>query len=202
MHYGSDHHASVVSGFREDYLWEEFLKKDPVCAAQVAAAKECVVLRGTPVNSANLNYLRDTVGLVTHFLGHGGLCVYDPQMFHWWTPERWRERIFIPDAPVPRHHVIILTSSQENPELTWFHTRGMRKFGRPDLSIQNVPEAYHAAAADLCNRFIEHQAFGAVIPEGQPIQMSSLPSGMLCRRAGDVDDPDFNNVHVEINWPM
>jgi len=93
MHYGSDRHADVVSGFREDYLWEEFLKNDPGCAAQVAAANECVVLRGTPTNPANLNYLRDTVGLLTHFLGHGGLCVYDPHMFNWWTPERWRERI-------------------------------------------------------------------------------------------------------------
>jgi hypothetical protein len=29
--------------------------------------------------------------------------------------------------------------------------------------------------------------------------MRSLPSGMICTHKGDVDDPDFNNVHVEIN---
>jgi hypothetical protein len=24
---------------------------------------------------------------------------------------------------------------------------------------------------------------------------------MVCRRGGDLDGPDFNNVHVEIVWP-
>ncbi len=54
---------------------------------------------------------------------------------------------------------------------------------------------------DLCERFIEMMAFGAVIAEGQEIRMNSLPAGMRCHHAGDHDDPDFNNVHVEIMWP-
>lgn len=116
-------------------------------------------------------------------------------------PEAWHERIFAPDAPVPRHHVVILTSSQEDANLTWFHTRGLRKFGRPDLSIRDVPKSSHLAVTDLCNRLIEQQAFGGIIPEGQRIQTSSLPEGMTCHHAGGLDDPDFNNVHVEIRWP-
>ena len=83
-------------------------------------------------------------------------------------------------------------------KLTWFHTRGVRKFGRPDLSIHNVPLPYHGAVIDLCERFIELQAFGAVIEDGQEIRVKSLPEGMTCHHAGDLDDPDFHNVHVEI----
>lgn len=73
-------------------------------------------------------------------------------------------------------------------------------FGRPDLSIHNVPVQYHQAVIDLCNRFIEFQAFGGVIAEGQEIKIWSLPEGMVCHHRGDMDDPDFNNVHVEITW--
>jgi hypothetical protein len=121
-------------------------------------------------------------------------------MFHWWTPAEWRERAFEPAGPVPRHHVTILVS--EAPDGTqWFHTRGLRKFGRPDLSTHNVKVQYHAAIIELFNRFIEYQAFGAIIPDGEEIRMAALPPGMTCRRRGDIEDPDFNNEHVEILWP-
>jgi hypothetical protein len=34
-------------------------------------------------DQSDLSYLRDTVGLLTSLLDHGGVTVYDPQMFHW-----------------------------------------------------------------------------------------------------------------------
>jgi len=201
MRYTADEHADVVSGFREGYLWEQLLRDEPAFASQIASAGECVVLRGAPSDSQSLNYLRDTVGLLIHFLDHGGVCIYDPQMFQWWKPEDWRKRIFEPAGPVPRHHVVILTSDEDTDQRTWFHTRGMRKFGRPDLSLHEVAPSSHAAVIDLFNRFIEHQAFGAVVPEGQSIRIASLPHGMTCHHAGSLEDPDFNNVHLEIRWP-
>jgi hypothetical protein len=39
---------------------------------------------------------------------------------------------------------------------------------------------------------------GAVISEGREIKMRSFPSGWRCHHRGDLDDPDFNNRHVEI----
>jgi hypothetical protein len=56
-------------------------------------------------------------------------------------------------------------------------------------------------AAQLCNRFIEHMAFGLVVPDGEPIRVAGLPEGMVSRNRGDLEDPDFNNVHLEIVWP-
>jgi hypothetical protein len=158
-------------------------------------------LRGETDDCDNLNYLRDSVGLLTFLLDHGGVTVYDPFMLQWWQPEVWKKRIFGPAAPVPTHHVVLLTSHETTPALTWFHTRGLRKFGRPDLSIHCVPAMYQQAVIDLCNSFIEFQAFGGVIEEGQTIRMKNLPLGMMCHHEGDLDDPDFNNVHVEIVWP-
>jgi hypothetical protein len=112
---------------------------------------------------------------------------------------RSRDRAFAPPAPVPHRHIVILVS-EDRRETEWIHTRGLRKFGRPDLSIHQVPAAWKPGVIDLCERFIEFQAFGAVVPEGQPIRMRSLPPGMRCRHAGHVEDPDFNNRHIEITW--
>ncbi len=194
-------HFDVLARFKEGYLWNQLQAHNPVLADQIAKSTECLILQGEIEDSNNLNYLRDSVGLLTFLLDNGGITVYDPQMFHWWRPEDWRERLFKPAAPVPRHHVVILTSEESAPVLTWFHTRGMRKFGRPDLSVHNVPAKLHEAVIDLCNRFIELQAFGGIVEEGQEIRMQTLPGGMTCRHGGGVDDPDFNNAHVEITWP-
>ena len=199
-HYDTQKHPDVLSQFQEGYLWNEFNARDTNTAQRVSKSEECLILKGEIDDCETLNYLRDSVGLLTFLLDHGGIAIYDPQMFQWWEPDTWRERIFIPAGPVPRHHVVILTSKESDPTLTWFHTRGLRKFGRPDLSIHNVPAIYDNAMIDLCTRFIELQAFGEIIRAGQEIRMKTLPTGMTCHHRGSLDDPDFNNVHVEITW--
>jgi hypothetical protein len=204
--YVRNNQSDVFASFEEGYLWEMLLVEDPVLARSVSESDQCLILRGEIDDQSDLNYLRDSVGLLTYFLDHGGVCVYDPQMFRWWEPSVWRRRIFDAATAVPRHHVVILTSQEEGQNdkterLTWFHTRGMRKFGRPDLSVHNVPARHYDAVIDLIGRFIELQALGDVISERQEIKMRSLPSGMTCRHQGHLDDPDFNNVHVEITMP-
>lgn len=62
---------------------------------------------------------------------------------------------------------------------------------------RSPPRSLEAAVKELCNRFIDMLAFGAVIPDGQLIRMRGLPAWKH-RHAGELDDPDFNNVHVEI----
>ncbi len=205
-HYDRAKYPDVLARFQEGYLWDELLVHNSILARGVSDSDECLILRGEIDDRSDLNYLRDSVGLLTYFLDHGGVCVYDPQMFRWWEPVAWRRHIFEPGGPVPREHVVILTSDEDKSgsraePLTWFHTRGMRKFGRPDLSVHGVPLEHHEAVIDLLERFIELGAFGGVIAEGQKIRMRSLPPGMTCHHKGDLDDPDFNNVHVEIVLP-
>jgi hypothetical protein len=191
----------VVADFLEGYAWRRLEAEDPDLAGRVRSSPGCVILRGGLADPPTLDYLRDCVGLLTHLLDNGARAVYDPQTLRWYSPRAWREAIFDPAGPVPRHHVVILWSEEEEGGLAWFHTRGMRKFGRPDLSVRRVGPAFREAVIELCNRFIEHQAFGAVIPEGEPIRMASLPPGGVARHGGSLEDPNFNNVHVEIRWP-
>jgi len=176
----------------------------PKFAQAVETAPDCTIIRGEVPDSATLDYLRDVVGLVTWFFDHGAVAVLDPQTLTWYDREKWRREVFEPNGPVPRQQVVILFSDEADgasAKSFWYHTRGMRKFARPDLSIHHVPPQYQTAVVDMLNRLIEAQAFGGLVPEGQLIQMQSLPPGMTCHHAGDLNDPDFNNTHIEIQWP-
>jgi hypothetical protein len=200
MSYGPTSHPEVVASFREGYAWNSFAHDNPALAAKVAAQSNCLVIVGKVPDPPTLNYLRDAIGLLTFFLDAGGVAIYDPQILTWWPPSDWRRQIFDVGSPVPRHHVVILVSD-DGGRTEWIHTRGMRKFGRPDLSIHSVPPQHKEAVIDLCNRFIEFLAFGGVIEDGQEIRMKSLPPGMKFFHRGNEEDSDFNNRHVEITWP-
>jgi hypothetical protein len=198
--YGPCTHPDVLDEFRQGYLWDELRKEEPHLAEQVEAQTKCVIVQGTVTDDKSLNYFRNTIGLLTALLETGGVAIYDPQSFKWWAPDKWRTTVFEPASALPREHVVILVSGEER-HTKWVHTRGMRKFGRPDLSVRGVASDHFEGVVDLINRFIEFQAFGGVIPDGQSIRMQSLPMGMRCAHGGDIDDPDFNNSHVELFWP-
>lgn len=184
-------------GLEDAWIGNELRRENGAFAQRIEASPQCLVLRGVVTDPANLDYFRDAVGLVMALLESGGLAVFDPHAFKWWSADEWRTQAFDPAGAVPRHHVVILMSDEPN-RTRWYHTRGMIKFGRPDVGVHGVTRELEPAVQDLCNRFIEMQAFGAVIPEGQEVKMKALPPGWRCRHGGSIDDPDFNNAHVEI----
>ncbi|WP_299776129.1 hypothetical protein [uncultured Pseudoteredinibacter sp.] len=186
-------------GFRSGYLWQELCIENPELARAVAIAPSCVVVRTELDDKEALDYLRNIIGLVTHFLDSGGVCVYEPQRFKWWSPGEWYESVFLPKKPTPYQHTVVLVSKQEDGKL-WYHTRGLRLFARPDISVHDVTEENSKRVHEMINRFIEYQAYGGVIKDGQHIRMKGLPSSMWCEHRGCEEDPDFNNRHVEIHW--
>jgi hypothetical protein len=175
-------------------------KSDPAMLAHIEQCPECLVLQGEVDDPADLDYLRDSIGVVTFFMDHGGVGVADVQQARFFNASDWRDEFFEAEKPVLHRHVFIMYSADESGPGAWFHTRGLRKFGRPDLSLRNVPDEYKKAAVVLCNRFIEFLAEGGRIAESQEIRMEALPSGLICHHKGSYDDLDFNNVHVEIRF--
>ena len=198
MKYGPNKHPEIVKSFLQGYLWENVKKNNSVLANQISNSNECFVLKAELTDTSNLNYLRDIIGIITYLLDNGGICVYDPQAFSFLEKKEWNEKIFNPNGPVPRNHVMILYSEEDGAR--WYHTRGLRKFGRPDLSIHAVTSDYQEGVIDLFNRFIEYLAFGGIVPDKQEVKMKNLPQGMWCENKGDFDDPEFNNKHIEIHW--
>jgi len=166
-------------------------------AAAIQKAPECLILTGEVEDPPDLNYLRDSIGLATYFMDEGGEALIDPQKLGLYSRDSWHQEIFEPEPPRLLNHAVIMVSP-EPLGTKWIHTRGLRKFGRPDISIPGVSLVYEDAFLDLCNRLILLQAEGAVIAEGEQVQLDTLPFPLTCHHDGNPDDPDFNNVHVEI----
>lgn len=190
----------VFAEYQSGKLWEIMSRDMPFTAREAEQAPQCVALRGEPADPPTLDYFRDAIGILTWLLDAGGTSIYDPQMMWLWSADEWREEAFEPAKPQPHRHAVILVS-EEGDGTTWYHTRGMRKFGRPDLSVHGVGAEHATGITDLIDRFMEHQALGAIVAEGQEVRMNSLPPGGVCRHSGSLDDLDFNNVHIEIVWP-
>ncbi|MCE5233810.1 MAG: hypothetical protein ABFC67_04085 [Mizugakiibacter sp.] len=177
-------------------------EEEPALLARAAHAQECLVLRGTLPDPADLDYLHDCVGLIAALNDLGGIAVVDPQMLSIFDAETWRRRYFADAAFTVREHVLILCSEDaEHAGRLHVHTRGMRKFARPDLSIRNVPAAAAGAAGQLAERFAQFQALGGRIADGHEVALDDTLA-MRARRAGDLDDPAFNNLHVALVWPL
>lgn len=162
----------------------------------VLGADVATVVRGEFHDPASLGYLRDTLGVVAALLEAGGLAVLDSMAVQWWSPGTFAERIHARDDVGAFDHVAILGSDSDRG--TWLHTRGLRKFGRPDLSVPDVDPSWKPAALEMLERLIWAQVRGHRIAEGEPIRMNGIPDGLACRHRGLMDDPDFNDVHVRI----
>ncbi|MEP7042778.1 MAG: hypothetical protein ABI843_06925 [Dokdonella sp.] len=165
-------------------------------------ARECLMLRGSLADPADLDTLRDLVGTITALTDLGGIAVVDPQTLSMYDAAEWRRRYFTGDAFNARDHVLILCNEDtRNAGRMHVHTRGLRKFARPDLSIRNVAPEAAGNAGELVARFVEFQTLGGVVEEGRQVEVEGSPAGMAIRHAGALDDDEFNNRHLALRWP-
>jgi hypothetical protein len=187
------------TGYQSGELWDMLTRDAPVTAAASLKTSEAVAVRADVTDPKTLDYFRDTIGVITWLLDCGGISIYDPQRLWLWSADEWRSEIFQPGESQPQEHTVILVSEDQG-ETQWLHTRGMRQYGRPDLSVHGVGMRYMDEVTQMIERFINLQAEGGLIPEGQEIRMRGLPPGGVCHHRGSLDDPDFNNVHIAIEW--
>ena len=81
----------------------------------------------------------------------------------------------------------------------WVHTRGMRKFGRPDLQIKHVPGPEPAdnpllqAAGEVLNLLAERLCLGEVIQDGEV--MAFRGTRRRCTFLLTADDSDSEACH-------
>jgi hypothetical protein len=188
------------TGYQSGELWDMLTRDAPITAAESRKAQEAVAVRAEVTDPQTLDYFRDTIGVVTWLLDCGGISIYDPQRLWLWSGDEWRREIFEPGESQPQEHTVILVSDDQHEQTQWLHTRGMRQYGRPDLSVRGVGMRYMDEVTQMIERFINLQAEGGLIPEGQEIRMRSLPPGGVCHHRGNLEDPDFNNVHIAIEW--
>ncbi len=161
---------------------------------------ECLMLRGELPDSESLAYLRDTLGVVAALLDTGGVAVVDPQMLELFSAADWRTRYAGEDVSAPRNHVLILCHDDTD-GAAWIKTRGLRKFARPDIGIRHVPPADVQRAGMVAARLLELEVRGMRFGDGSTVEVEGFPDGLRVTRAGSLDDPEFNNTHLELTWP-
>jgi len=165
-------------------------------------ATDCMMLRGSVADPPDLDGLRDLIGSIAAMTDLGAVAVVDPQTLSMSEAGEWRARYFDKDVFVARDHVLILAKDDDqNAGRVHVHTRGLRKFARADISIRNVPKEMMALAGQLTERFAEFQALGGIVEDGREITLEGAPGAMRVHRAGALDDPQFNNVHLALRWP-
>lgn len=176
-------HKAWLDGFFEGNLGEFLAEKGAGLLAGAKAWKTAAVVTGNFADSASLEYLRLSQGFVQALIETGAQVVLDAQTLKWYTADEWTQTFFQPQLPLPHSQVWILKSERE--EGVWLHTRGLRKFGRPDLSLRHLTEEQVPAASVGLNKII------AALAEG-------LAPDQLAPTSGTVDDPEFNNTHLEL----
>lgn len=178
-----------------------FKEESPDAYRLAVDAPQVLVVRGEIDDSADTGYLRDTLGVLAGLLDVGGVAIADPQIVSLFSAEAWRRRYLVREGAPVRNHLLILRDDESESGKFWIHTRGMRKFGRPDVAIRHVPEKAIDKAGALAEKLTELQALGAHFADSQALEVDGMPQGLVAHRGGGPDDPDFNNAFVSFDWP-
>jgi hypothetical protein len=181
-------------------LGESLRADDPETFEAASQAFACLVLRGEIDDAPTLDYLRGALAVQGALLDAGAVAIVDPQMLEIFSAARWRGRYAGAGASEPRRHVLIL-QQKESSGGAWIKTHGMRKFARPDVSIRDVPTAAVQSAGAVAARLVELEARGVRFGDASKIEVEGASGGLAVRRGGTLDDPEFNNTHLELRWP-
>ena len=149
----------------------------------------------------NLKYLRNTIGIVQAFLDTGAIAVLDMQTFSLYSAEEFTEKIFSKDLDV-YSHVKNLISKMEDKNI-WLHTRGLRKFGRPDVSIENIDESEVDKAVKVANQMIFYSAQGMLFNKKvklHPYKDEEEAIIINPEFIEDYENIDFNNAYCKLLW--
>jgi hypothetical protein len=172
-------------------------ESNPEAVPPIEAAPSVVTISGMVSDPSDLEYLRDCLQLIDTLLQNGGVGVVELQSLQVYAPAEWREKFWSGHFE-PTFHTVILLSMED--DKVWLHTRGMRLYGRSDLSCHGVAPQEVEALRPVFNGLIRMQAAGAHIPEGQLVQAVGVETRLVCHHRGSLDDDDFNNLHIELEW--
>ena len=174
----------------------------------VRAAEELTLVRGTFDDPKDLNYLRNTIGTVSAIADAGARAIFDVHALQWWRPSDWRQQFV--DAPsqfrVADHVGVIVTDDARHHPGLWTHTRGMRKFGRPELQIRHLPGPYSTSnpavrdSGDILHGIASYLAQGAVLRDGQTMHLPGFDAVVTFVETPDDSDTTrhFNNAALEV----
>lgn len=197
--YKKSEHGEYMDSMLGGTLGEILREDDPALYEAVRNVEGWAVIQGEVRQDADLNYMRNVIGFVQALVEKDGVGVLDLQTFTLYSAKEWTDNIFSKEFDAYDHAVIL--ASQMGDGSVWLHTRGMRKFGRPDMSMEDVPSEDVEHAVQIVNQMIHYGALGVFF--SQPTKLHTHTGRTYIVKADfveDFEDPDFNNSHYKILW--
>ncbi|HET7267310.1 MAG TPA: hypothetical protein VFJ15_04315 [Oleiagrimonas sp.] len=183
-------------------LGDVFQAEVPQTLTAARNTPDVLRLAGEIRDPSDLDYLRDTLNALTRLFEAGGVAVVDPQTSGLLDRDTWHRRFLAGTATTMRQHVLVLCDADpDDASSQWIHTRGMRKFARPDISLTRVPGSDINQAGALCEQLVDMLALGGQFADGQSLPVDGLAGPLVAQPGGHKDDPRFYNTHVELRWP-
>lgn len=199
LFYNKSEHSEYLSSMLGGVLGEVLGEGNHTVYEKVQNTDQWAVIRGEIKQAADLSYMRNVIGFIQALVESGAVGVLDLQTFSLYSGEEWTDRIFSKEFD-PRDHAVILASVTEDDSL-WLHTRGMRKFGRPDISVEKVDKDAIEDAVQVINQLLFYGAQGAFFSKLTKIHTETgLTYIVNPHFQNDFDNPDFNNSYYQIFW--
>lgn len=176
-------------------------KENPMLYEKCKNAMTWVLIRGQVQKDNTFDYMRNVIGFIQTFIDNGAYGVFDFLTFSLIEPKKWTDRFFEKQINA-QNHILMLISEQKN-GLYWLHTKGMAKFGRPDMSIENVSKEELQQKKQIIDQLVYYAGEGAVFEknikvhtrDGQKKQVYSLEMEFV----NDFENADFNNAFYKVS---
>lgn len=142
-----------------------------------------VDLRFTVLNPANGAYLTWATRALLVLLGITEGAALDP------AAQRGYGRVQLAQlasATTPLAHVA-MHAEPWGADAYWLHTHGLQKFGRPELELLGVPQAFEPEGRTLLNELTENLARGVHLAPGQEIDLEDLGRVVALTVPADMD---------------
>ena len=149
-------------------------------AQGVYRADKVGAVRATFDDPASLAYLRNTVGVVSAIAEAGAVAIFDVAALTWWRPAEWRRRFVDRSEFFIGDH--IFTAVAQDADGLSMQTRGMGKFGRPELLVRHLPGPRDLDgpvvrdAASVLDGLANYLARGGVVDAGQTMHLDRYGS--------------------------
>ncbi len=182
-------------------LGKQFAADTPDTLASARATEHVLRVAGRVADPSDLDYLRNTLRAIVRLFDVGAVAVADPLVTGLFSRDRWIRDVASGNDHTLRQHFLVLSDADpDDPARRWVHTRGLRKFARPDISLTGVPVDAVGQAGALCQQLADMQALGGMFGDGQQLPVDGV--GIFeARPGGSRDDPRFHNTHVAMRWP-
>lgn len=212
--YDAENVDQVLTFLNEDPLASILSDNKPELLAASRKATSAILFTGSypKADVSQLNELHTDISAI--MLSESMISVLDLLTMNFYSGAEWcqlQEHIMV-SADFSKNVMMFCSPLSDSGQEVWLYTRGMLKFGLPDLSLQSISNdninLYYDAMTMLINDLANKtQTLTEELQSKSDLQVSFINSETKKPMAvikfegvftGSKDDPDFNNFHLAL----